>query len=84
MIFLLLHKLSGELKRGSDVLCGDGVFLLNFLKSHPAGQPADEPGYRNTRPPDHGFAVLNRRIDDNSLIHEITLMARPCMPVACQ
>ena len=46
-MFFLIDDLGSKLQGRSHVLRRDAVLLLDLLKSHPAGQPADNPRRRD-------------------------------------
>lgn len=63
----LLSQVGYEFERGADVVRGEIVFPLDFLKSHPASQATHHYRYWQPSTSDHGFAVTDGGIQDNAV-----------------
>jgi hypothetical protein len=64
---LLFRQFSYEQERCSDIVGGQVIFPLDFLERHPARQAAHDHRYRQPSAPDHGFAMSDRRIEDDAV-----------------
>lgn len=68
--FLIARHLAGELKsRGKIGFREPGVILQNHFLGIAGGQRPQNHGDENARPPDHGFAMANFRMNLDSLVH---------------
>jgi hypothetical protein len=55
--------------RSADIFDLDAVFAAEFVKAHSTGETAEKADDWHTRPTDHRLAVLDLRIDRDSIIH---------------
>jgi len=60
----LLSQVGYEFERSADVVRGEIVFPLDFLKGHPTGQAADHHRHLQPSTSDHRFVVTDGRIQD--------------------
>lgn len=69
MVLFLFNELAGEFQRGTDVLDGYVVFPLHLVEVHATRQAAHNDRDRCSRPANHGFAVADLWVDEDSLVH---------------
>lgn len=66
-----------KIERGKNIICADFILAGDFLDGHSACKPADNTSDRHARPSNHRLAVLDFRIDNDSIIHgKILLFAK--------
>jgi hypothetical protein len=66
----MLDKFFGVLDRRADVFSSDVVLLTKLVKRHSASQTAKKTCHWNACTSNHGFAVLDFRVNDNSFVHD--------------
>ena len=69
VVLFLVQELARESQGGSDILDGQVVLALNVLEAHAPGEAPHNEGHRRTGPPDHGLAVADLRVDDDTILH---------------
>ena len=85
MVSLLFDEFLGVLNGGADVCRGHIVFAANLLKRHSTRQTAEYARDRQPRAANHGLAVLDFRIKDNSFVHSVCqVQYLPCPLAACK
>jgi hypothetical protein len=65
---LLFGKLRDESQRRPNIVSGEIVLALNFLKGHAAGEASDHNRYRHTCAANHGFSVTNSWIENDAVL----------------
>jgi len=69
MVLFFAEEFRGVIERGSNVLRREVVIPLDILKTHAAGQIADDASDWHASSPDDGFAVTDPRVKHNTLVH---------------
>jgi len=62
-------ELASESQGGSDVLDRQLVLALNVLEAHAPSEAPHNDGHRRAGPADHGLAVADLRVDDDTIFH---------------
>ncbi len=65
---LLLSELAHELQGCTNVFGREVVLALNLFKRHPASKASDNDRDRHARTANHGFAVTDIGIDDDTVL----------------
>ncbi len=69
MMCFPFDKLFGVLECGSNIFGAQVVFAADLFKSHTTRQPSQNSSYRYSGASNHGFAVLDLSVNDNTVIH---------------
>jgi hypothetical protein len=62
-------KIFGVPKRCTNIFRAQVVLSTDLFESHSASQSAENAGYRYSGASNYGFAVLNFRINDDTVVH---------------
>lgn len=68
MLFLI-DNLACISQRCAHVGFADSIFMGNFRDAHTTRHSTDNPHDRHSGAANDGFAMLNSRVNDNSIVH---------------